>query len=502
MVSLLHGVSTSRCRYNADVTNHHDPNSPAHPLEPKSEEVRRWMAEATERVVRQLETLPDQPASELEGRNEAAAAARLDGWPSAEAGTTLDFDQALDLVFDRLAPTSFNNPGPGFLAFVPGGGLVHSALADLVSNVLNRYLTVWEAAPGLVQLEADVIRWICGMFGYGAESGGYLSSGGSMANLSAVVAARTERLGEDFLRGTLYTSAQAHHSVLKAAALAGFPPRNVRKIDVDEQFRIRVDSVERQIEADAADGYEPFLVVANAGSTDFGAVDPLATLADLCARRGLWLHVDAAYGGFFALTERGRAVFAGIERADSITLDPHKGLFLPYGTGCLVVKDVGTLYRAHSGTGDYMPHLQNDPDRPDFCALSPELSRGFRGLRVWLPMALVGVEAFRDALDEKLDLARWALDELKTIPGVEIVAEPQLSILAFRLAGSRELNQRLLDAVNRRKRVFLSGTRLGDHFVLRICILNFRTHRDRMEMCLSDLREAISEVTTPLLHPT
>ena len=485
------------------MTSRRDSDAPTYPLEPASDQIRRWLAEATDRVVRQLETLADQPASGLEGRDSVAALARQDDWPSAEAGTTFSVGESLDLLFDRLAPTSFNNPGPGFLAYVPGGGLVHSALADLVSNVLNRYLTIWQAAPGLAQLEANVVRWICNMFGYGEGSGGYLSSGGSMANLSAVVAARVDRLGEDFLRGTIYASVQAHHSVAKAASLAGFPTRNVRKIEVDDLFRLRLIALEQQIERDAADGFEPFLVVANAGSTDVGAVDPLAALAELCAQRHLWLHVDAAYGGFFALTERGRAAFDGIHRADSVTLDPHKGLFLPYGTGCLVAKDVETLYRAHSGTADYMPTFQNDVERPDFCAMSPELSRDFRGLRVWLPMAMVGVEAFRDALDEKLDLARWACDELAKIDGVEIVAEPQLSILAFRLAepddpeANRETNQRLLDAVNRRGRVFLSGTRLDEYFVLRLCILNFRTHRDRIEMCLEDLRDAIAEIRSP-----
>lgn len=471
-------------------------------LEPHPDEVRRWLEEATERVVHQLATLPDQPASDVDDREAAAAAVRQDDWPSAEAGTTLALEPALDLIFNTLAPKSFNNPSPGFMAYVPGGGLVHSAIADLVSDVVNRYLTVWEAAPGLAQLETNVLRWICRMFGYGEGSGGYLSSGGSMANLSAVVAARTNRLGENFLRGTIYTSAQAHHSVMKAASLAGFPARNVRKIGVDERFRIRLDELERQIDLDAAEGFEPFLIVANAGSTDFGAVDPLSALADLAGRRDLWLHIDAAYGGFFALTERGRAAFAGIDRADSITLDPHKGLFLPYGTGCLVVRDIATLYRAHSGTGDYMPHLQEDPERPDFCAVSPELSRDFRGLRVWLPVVMTGIEAFRDALDEKLDLARWACTELQTIPGIEIVAEPQLSILAFRLADpsgdtatNRDLNQRLVAAINRRQRVFLSGTSLGEHFVLRFCILNFRTHRDRLDMCLEDVRSAVAEVT-------
>lgn len=489
--------------YNARVTQPtHRPPSVA-PLEPAPDEVRRWLDATADRIVRLLATLSDQPASDTDGAEEVAASAREDRWPSAASGTTLELGEALDRVMLELAPKSFNNAGPGFMAYIPGGGLVHSAIADLVACVVNRYTAVWMSAPALVQLEANVIRWFCRMFGYGAGSGGYLSSGGSMANLSAVVAARTDRLDENFLRGTIYASQQAHHSIVKATSLAGFPARNVRRIPVDAGFRMRVDVLERTIERDRADGFEPFLLVANAGSTDFGAVDPLAALADVAASRNLWLHVDAAYGGFFALTARGRTAFAGIERADSITLDPHKGLFLPYGTGCLVVRDVDQLHRAHSATADYMPSLQNDPDRPDFCALSPELSRDFRGLRVWLPIKMAGVEAFRDALDEKLDLARWMADELRALDHVEIAAEPELSILAFRLAlpeladdeeADRRINRDLLAAINRRQRVFLSGTRLGAHFVIRICVLSFRTHRERMEMCLEDVRAAIDEV--------
>jgi aromatic-L-amino-acid decarboxylase len=246
-------------------------------------------------------------------------------------------------------------------------------------------------------------------------------------------------------------------------------------------------------------------VVANAGSVNTGAIDPLGPLADLCARHRLWLHVDAAYGGFFLLTERGRRALAGIERADSIVLDPHKSLFLPYGTGALLVRDGAALRRAHSVTADYMPPLSNDDELIDFCEISPELSRPFRGLGVWLPLKLLGAAPFRQALDEKLDLARWAADQLRAIPEVEILAEPELSLLAFRLApaalagaaGNRDrldrLNRDWLARVNARRRVYLTGTMLGNRFALRICVLSFRTHRDRVEQALDDLRAAARE---------
>jgi aromatic-L-amino-acid/L-tryptophan decarboxylase len=237
--------------------------------------------------------------------------------------------------------------------------------------------------------------------------------------------------------------------------------------------------------------------VASAGTTNTGAVDPLDELADSASRHGLWLHVDAAYGGFFVLTEEGRRAMRGIERADSVVLDPHKSLFLPYGTGALLVRDAEALRRTHSLAADYMPESRNGVD---FCEISPELTRPFRGLRVWLPLKMHGIGPFREALEEKLALARWASDELKGIPGIEILAEPQLSALAFRLNQPglsieelNQLNRRLMKSINDRKRVLLTGTLLRREFVIRICVLSFRTHRDRMEMCLEDVREAAQD---------
>jgi aromatic-L-amino-acid decarboxylase len=405
-----------------------------------------------------------------------------------------------------LAPKSFNTAGPGFLAYVPGGGLFFTALADLIAESINRYTTVWTAAPGLVQLEINVIRWFCAMVGYPDTAGGFLSSGGSIASLSAVVAARHQNLPQNFLRGTAYGSDQTHHCIHKALRLAGFPPENFRPIPVDEEQRIRLDALEEQIAADRAEGYQPFLLVGNAGTTNTGAVDPLLRLAEAARHHGLWLHADAAYGGFFALTERGRGELAGLERADSITLDPHKGLFLPYGTGCLLVRDLGALHRSHAASADYMPPLQQDPNRIDFSAVSPELSREFRGLRVWLPFKLLGVEPFRSALDEKLDLAQWACAELAKIGGIRIAAPPQLSLFAFRLVlADRDgehlpeevldaLNRELLERINGRGRVMLTGTTLQGRFVLRICILSFRTHRRNMEHCVEDVRDAVAEL--------
>jgi aromatic-L-amino-acid decarboxylase len=464
-------------------------------LELSADEMRALVDAATRRIIEYVESLPRQPSADTEGGPDLA---RSLAEPLPERGRP--YEELLDLVFDRVIRKGFGTAGPGYLAYIPGGGIVHSAVADFVADAVNRYVGVFEAAPGLAQIEANVVRWFCDIVGYPATAGGILTSGGSLANFSALVTARRELLPEDFLSGVLYASDQVHHSVAKAAMLAGFPERNVRLVPSDAAFRIRLDTLAAAVSEDRAAGRLPFLVVGSAGTTNTGAVDDLEGLADLCAREGLWLHVDAAYGGFFVLTAEGRRRLAGIERADSVVLDPHKSLFLPYGTGSLLVRDAGALRRAHALSADYMPRMQDDPNLVDFNLVSPELSRDWRGLRVWLPIAMHGIGPFRRNLEEKLELVRWATEELRTIPGIEILAEPQLSIVAFRLArpdldgGENALNRAFLAAVNDRKRVYLTGTMLGGRFALRICVLSFRTHLDRMRECLEDVRDAAEEV--------
>ncbi len=464
-----------------------------YPLEPTAKEMRDMLEQVSERIIAHIDSLESQPASyDSDGR--------LVAKDFAEAVPTSgsDFETLLDRLFDDATPHSYNTAGPGYLAYIPGGGIFPSAIADLIANAINRYVGVWIAAPALVQLELNVIRWFCEIVGYGSGSGGVLTSGGSLSNLTAIVAARRERLGDDLQNGVIYTSDQTHHSVRKSAVVAGFSESAVRHIETDEFQQIRVDQLRDEIQIDLAAGRAPFLIVGSAGTTNTGAVDDLEGLANLAQNEGLWFHVDAAYGGFFALTERGRRAMAGLERADSITLDPHKGLFLPYGTGALLVKDEGALRRAHATFADYMPAMQHDPDFVDFCDLSAELSRDFRGLRIWLPMKLFGLEAFREALEEKLELADWITHQLRKIPEVEVVTEPRLSLVSFRLLDDPdgEATQRLMQSINKRKNVYLTGTLVDGQFAIRICVLSFRTHHDRMELCANDIREAVSEVTT------
>src|SRR4051812_4410776 len=412
---------------------------------------------------------------------------RLAG-PPPDAGR--DLGDLLALV-DAAATKGFDTANPGFVGYIPGGGLFAAALGDFLACVVNRYTGVAQPAPALVALEASLLRWLCGVFGLPDSARGVLTPGGSMSTFSALVAARTARLGEQFLDGTLYVSGEVHHSVMKSAQIAGLPRDAVRVVPTDRHLRMDVDVLRTAIAADRAAGRRPFLVVASAGTINAGQVDPLNTLADVAAAEDLWLHVDAAYGGFFQLTARGRERLRGIERADTITLDPHKGVFLPYGTGCLLARDGVALRRAHEVVAHYLPSPSDDPALPDFSAYSPELTRDFRGLRLWLPLHLHGVDAFVRALDDKLDLASYVHGELSAMPELEVPWPPDLSLVAFRpRGGSDEDTLRLLDRIHATGRVWLSSAPIDGRVFLRVCILSHRSQRDRMEELVDVVRRA------------
>jgi aromatic-L-amino-acid decarboxylase len=412
----------------------------------------------------------------------------------------MPFEDILDQVALGAAK-AFNPAGPGYLAFIPGGGLFAAAVADFVSLSVNRFVNLWNPAPVFAAMEADVIRWLCNIFDYPESARGILTSGGSMSNFSALVTARTAKLPENFLDGCIYVTEQTHASVAKAAGLAGFPARALRSVPVTPELRMDTDALERMIKEDRAAGRTPFCVVCSAGTTNTGAVDPITAIADLCETEGLWLHADAAYGGFFTLTQRGRLLFDGIARADSITLDPHKAMFLPYGTGVLLVREGALLREAHQAKGEYLQDLAAEGEIPNFADYSPELSRDFRGLRVWLPLKLHGLGAFREALNEKLDLTRVLYEALKGTPGFDLPWEPELTVVPFRYAPTKgdadAFNRRLLERINASKRIFLSSTRLNGDFWIRACIVSHRTHRDRIDEAISIIRDAARALDHP-----
>ena len=454
-----------------------------YPLEPDHEAMEH-LAQAVSRLALSfVDALGERPASPAGISREAISALqeRLLTPPGEEA-------QELGDVLARMqaaAEVAVESAGPGYLAYIPGGGLFAAAVADLYARATNRYVGLSAVAPGMAALEYSVVRWLCSVAGLPQGSGGILVSGGSTANLAALVAAREARLGEAIADGTLFASEDVHHSIGKAARLAGLPARSVRVVPATAQRQMDVRAAAGMIAADRAAGLRPFLLVASAGTTNTGAIDPLADLAELAAREGLWYHVDGAYGGLFRLTQRGRARLFGMERADSITLDPHKGLFMPYGTGALVVRDLAQLRAAHAVSGAYLQDLAAQ-EVPDFAELGPELTREVRGLRVWLPLQLYGVAAFRAALDEKLDLAQHAYRRLAAEPSLEVPWEPPLSVLGLRVKAddtqrADALTRQVLERVNAGERVFLSSTVVQGRFTLRLAILAHRTHQDRVD---------------------
>ena len=447
---------------------------------------------ATQFLVEFIENLPKAPASDLEGAMDLAGRLRED---APEDGSS--FDDILQTVADG-ASKGFNTAGPGYIAYIPGGGLFAAAVADFLACGVNRFVNVWNAAPAFAEIESTVIRWLATQFGYPPEARGILTSGGSLGNFSAIVTARRALLPDNFLQGTIYVSEQTHASVAKSAVLAGFPAGNVRMVPCTAELRIDLDEFRAMVRVDRAAGLQPFCLVANAGTTNTGAVDTIGDCVSAAHEEQMWVHVDGAYGGFFQLTERGRRLFRGIEEADSIVLDPHKGMFLPYGTGCLLVREGWRLREAHQVGAEYLQDLAPEGEIPNFADYSPELSRDFRGLRVWLPIKLHGLSAFRAALDEKLDLTEYLYGELRAAPGFELPWVPELTVVAFRYRPSNgdaeDFNRRLLERINDSRRVFLSSTMVQGQFTLRACIVSHRTHRDRIEEAAEIIVRAAREV--------
>lgn len=482
---------------------------PTLPLEPDRETRESWIATLSRVGLDHVDAAAVEPTAPLlgpEGNARAAEVSRAIPEDPIPGGIG-----AVAEILRRAAPAGVPTTHPGYFAYIPGGGLFCGPLADLVAGQLNRYTGIAAAAPAFARLEADVLRWLATQFGYPAGARGVLTSGGSTANFAAIVAARQAHLGDraDLRRATVYTSNQVHHSVAKSVRLAGIPVANVRAVPTDSRFRMDVAALTRAIARDRNGGQDPFLVVSSAGTTNTGAVDPLADVQTCCEQEGLWHHVDGAYGGAFVLCDEGRRRLQGIDRADSIAFDPHKGMFLPYGTGCLLVRQGSQLRAAHDMGATYLQDLTVDEAIPSPADYGPELSRDFRGLRPWLALMLHGARAFRVALAEKLELAnRFHAQLVAAIDAglpVEIVDAPQLSTVTFRLVrADREplpawnrRNGAFLTRINRRGRAYLSSTTLpvedGDAYTLRVCVLSYRTHAAAVVACLDDVIDAAGE---------
>lgn len=427
-------------------------------------------------------------------KTEEKARELLDHPISEEPG---DLNELLKLIESEVDKPGLNPASGRHLGYIPGGGIYPSALADFMAAISNRYAGVFFSSPGAVRIENMCIRWMCDLIGYSEGAGGNLTSGGSIANLTGLVVARDQSgiKSKNNERSVIYTTQQVHHCVIKAIKFAGLADATIRTIEMDSRFRMKPEQLERQIQKDKEEARLPLIIFASAGTTDLGAVDPLEKIAAVADRHNLWFHVDAAYGGFFLLTDYGKKVMKGIEKADSVTIDPHKGLFLPYGSGALLVKNVRKLYESQHMTANYLQDTLSANEEYSPADLSPELSKHFRGLRMWLPLKLFGVKPFRAALNEKLELTRYFHREVQKIGGIEVGPEPELSVMFFRYlpekGDANEFNKKLVDSLHEDGRVFLSSTNIEDTVYIRLAVLSFRTHLDDIDSTLEILRNKI-----------
>ncbi len=413
-------------------------------------------------------------------------------FPITEEG--IDIGQALALLRRNMDTTGINPTSGRFLGYIPGGGLYHAALGDYLAAVTNRFAGLYFASPGAVRIENIVIRWLANAVGYPDKAAGNLTSGGSLANLSAIVTARDAFgvKGRKIDQSVVYVTEHAHHCIDKAFHISGLNTCIKRNVRVDANYRMDPKALDQAIVADKTSGLHPWLIVAAAGTTNTGAVDPLGDIREIASAHQLWFHVDGAYGGLFALCPEGRNVLQGIHMSDSIVLDPHKALFLPYGTGAVLVKERQNLYAAFNAQADYIQNIIDDVDELSPADLSPELTKHFRGLRLWLALKLIGVAPFRAALSEKIHLARYFYEKIKEIDGFEPGPYPDLSVVTYRYLPKQgdadAFNRKLVEAIQQDGRIFISSTRIDGKLVLRTAVLCFRTHLDDVNEALDVLK--------------
>jgi aromatic-L-amino-acid/L-tryptophan decarboxylase len=450
-----------------------------------------------------VDQLADTTAPVLRRATPEAMLDRLGGPPPEEPE---DIERILSRLEEDVLPFRSRVDHPGFFAFVPSSGTWPGALGDLIASACNVYAGSWMESAGPSTLELALLGWFKEWVGLPAASAGALTTGGSAANIAALACAR-EAHGAGMHGGLVaYLSDQAHSSLARAARLLGFRPDQVRVLPSDQAtFRLEPATLAAAMEADRAAGRTPLFVAASAGATNTGAVDPLPELAALCRERGVWLHADAAYGGFAVLTERGTEQLRGLELADSIALDPHKWLYQSYECGCLLVREAEALRRAFAICPDYLRDAEAERAEVNFSDLGLQLTRAARAFKLWMSLRFFGLDAFRSAIDRTLDLAALARRRIEESPVLEPMAPPALGVVCFRRSFEERLdphevdrrNARLVAALEREGFALVSSTRLGGRYAIRMCILNHSTTAEDVERTLSFLETAAVEREAP-----
>ncbi len=408
----------------------------------------------------------------------------------------------LDHVEQNIFANSAHLDHSKFYSFVPSPNNIVSTFADALATGFNLFSGAWVSSPGAAELEMLTTNWLLQLFGFPVvEGGGLFVSGGSMANLTAMVTARQNTLGDDFSNGVVYWSDQTHSSVERAARVIGLRKDQIRIIESDDQFQIRVDLLKQAVEADIAQGKTPFMVVANAGTTNTAAVDPLYTLSTLCRHRNLWFHVDAAYGGGAILCTQGKSLLSGIELADSITIDPHKWFHQPYEIGCLLIRDNKKLSGTFRTQPAYLRDLVGAAEEVNFYDLGIQLTRRFRAFKFYMSLKTYGIGAFRQAVESSIQLAEQFQKELQSRSDWEVITPANLAVITFRYNPFQDekttatqekleqLNQHLSNRIIADGKAMLATTIVNDQTVLRMCLINPRTS-------MSDLMSTLESLET------
>ena len=403
------------------------------------------------------------------------------------------FERLLELIRTEVNHIGINSASGANFAYIQSGGIWVSAIADMLAAAGNKYAGVYYSGPGAVIVENQMIQWLCSIVGYPSSAHGNLSSGGSVANLIAIQAARDAHgiNSTNVKKSVIYFTEQTHHCIQKALHTTALGEAVHRIIPLNSNYQMNVEALQDVMVEDEKKSLRPFLVIATAGTTDAGAIDPLDKIADICSEHKAWYHIDAAYGGFFVLVDQFREKFKGIDHSDSLVLDPHKSMFLPFGIGAVLVRNGNLLLTSNSYGASYMQdsygHEEISP-----ADSGPELTKHFRGLRMWLPLHLYGVNVFRANLEEKILLCRHFHDEIGKM-GFETGPFPELSITLFRFPAkdNNEFNKCFLDAIRKDGRCFFSSTMIDGEFWIRCAVLNFRTHLREIQFALDIIREKL-----------
>ena len=467
-------------------------------LEMSPEQMMASAQRAAELVIERIQNLPEEPAWRGGSRSELEAIMREEppeeGRPSHEV---------IERAAHEILPIAGRVDHPRFFAFVPSSPAWPGVLADFMAAGHNIFQGTWLGASGPSMLEVVVMDWFRSWIGYPETAGGLFTSGGSAASLDGFVAAR-EAAGAP-MQPSVYMSDQSHTALIRAATIVGVRPESVRMVPTDEHFRLDMNELHSMIVEDQKSGLTPIAICATAGATNTGAIDPLDEIADYCESEEIWFHVDAAYGGFAILTDRGAGLLKGLERADSIAMDAHKWLFQPFECGCLMVKDIQKLEKAFSVQPEYLQDTQWGRDHPNFGDRGLQLSRSFRALKVWMSVQTFGMAAFRRSIAQGIDLAERAEAYIRESDVLHIANPASLGVVCFRVnSRAAELNNEELEEINKavQARVIeegvamMSSTRLRGLYSLRLCILNHTTTWEDVRFTLAAIedfgREAIN----------